>query len=73
MHKKIKKVKKGGFLQSLAAPLIEKTSNQIDDLLGTIFGNAIKKRKNYKKGGRINKYRKRKNFGGTIVQSGPLP
>jgi hypothetical protein len=72
MHKKIKKVKKGGFLQSLAVPIFEKTSNQVDDLIGTIFGNAIKKRKINKRQ-KKRTFKKNKNFGGTIVQSGPLP
>ena len=55
-------------------PIFEKTSNQVDDLIGTIFGNAIKKRK-IRKGGKSKKsYKKnRKTCGGTIVQSGPLP
>jgi len=73
MHKKIKKIKKGGYLQALAVPLFEKTSNQVDDLIGTIFGNAIKKRK-IRKGGKTRKQKKfNKICGGTIVQSGPLP
>ena len=72
MNKKIKKVKKGGFLSAIAGPLITKTSDQLDDLIGTIFGNAIKKGKN-RKGGRTKRHRNKKTCGGTIVQSGPLP
>lgn len=45
--------KKGGFIQAVAGPLIEKASNQVDDLIGTIFGSGIKKRKGGKYKGHI--------------------
>jgi hypothetical protein len=41
-----KKIKAGSIAAAL--PLIQETNSQISDLLGTIFGNGIRKRRNSK-------------------------
>ena len=75
-----KSIKKGGLIAAVAPALIEKASNQVDDLIGTIFGAGIKKKRVKKSAGKIKKtieHKPRKNYkskqGSAIVQSGPLP
>lgn len=68
----MKKTIKGGSLTA-ALPLIQEASSQVNDLLGTIFGNAISKPKKTKKAKGIKKPKKIKGKAVTSNTSYLLP